>query len=474
MRHISNKSTLVVVLTILFLWPIQEKQSKMSKDTKIVLNGDHFEGGGGLIRESLVYACVFDMPIRFYAIRASRPGAGGLRVEHTVAIDTMARMAHAEVQANYPESRTLVFKPHALRNVDKAPLTHIEMNLEGSAGIALNALLPYILFGQMGGAKYKDTISVDGVDLSIRAGTICIKAPSISYLRYVFMPTMGLIGLAENIKLHENYEQGWHTDFVQTRGLIKAWAKPLAQPLPAVNLTRRGRITEYIALGYAPKAEISTYHDILRRELPRYFLPRGGKRETYPNFTIEVKTSDEHEPQQYHLLLVARSETPKANIGYELVYPQVSGFPKDLNHDSDALLEHITRTAVLGLKEELKSGNAVDEHMQNLLVPYQVLSDGWSSTVSPENRHVILEEEKGLVTGERTITIHRLLSLTKVKKTIQTSHTPWTLRLSIKPHPNGSLKKSLVSSTSFLMVVTVVLAVGLDVSKYQACNSNSW
>ena len=84
----SGYRLLFVVLTPLLLFIIRPRKNNMvGSKTDIVLSGSQFEGGGGLIRDFIAYACIFDISIRFYNIRAFRPGAGGLRVEHTVAVE---------------------------------------------------------------------------------------------------------------------------------------------------------------------------------------------------------------------------------------------------------------------------------------------------------------------------------------------------------------------------------------------------
>ena len=210
---------------------------------------------------------------------------------------------------------------------------------------------------------------------------------------------MGLIGLSDNLRLYEDHEQGWHTDFARIPGHIKALVKPLNQFLPAFNLPRRGRIVEITATAYAPKNHIELFKQILEADLVRYFVPQHAPASLHPKTNVRVEISDEHNPALYHLLLVARSESPKAYLGHENVYPQVSGFPAHLEHDVQKRLEYLTRATIRGLKTELMHGNAIDEHMEDVLVIYQALAKGWSSVVSPDNAKVLADEESNAKTG---------------------------------------------------------------------------
>lgn len=55
--------------------------------------GTQFEGGGGLIRDAMTYSTILNRSLHIFNIRANRPGVGGLRKEHVVAVDTMARLS---------------------------------------------------------------------------------------------------------------------------------------------------------------------------------------------------------------------------------------------------------------------------------------------------------------------------------------------------------------------------------------------
>lgn len=358
--------------------------------------GSQFEGGGGLIRDSVSYAAILNKPIEFYSIRANRPGVGGLRVEHTISIDAMKRLCRAVVDGNNPASRNLVFRPHAVLDTADEPISQLELDLEGSAAISLVALLPYLLFSHVAPhlPSVKD-ISLNGVYLTIKGGTLCVKAPSYTYVQQVFIPTMDTIGLSGHVRLDTEYEQGWHTDFVQTRGLMKLWIKPLDTPLPGFQLSKRGRVVKILATGHAPQVEIDQFHEILGKELKYYFSSSEIKspQETGKKPLISVTTKVSNEPSQYHVLLVAITENPAAYLGHEIVYPQVSGFPDDLGQDPQRKLEHITRSCIKGLKAELRRGNAVDEHMEDILTIYQALAHGWSSVTSTLNAGLVTDQQ---------------------------------------------------------------------------------
>lgn len=58
------------------------------------------------------YAAILNKLIKIANVRANRNGRGGLRKEHTIAIDTMAFLTTADVQGNEEARRILSFVPY--------------------------------------------------------------------------------------------------------------------------------------------------------------------------------------------------------------------------------------------------------------------------------------------------------------------------------------------------------------------------
>ncbi|KAF2177437.1 EPT/RTPC-like protein [Zopfia rhizophila CBS 207.26] len=348
----------------------------------IVLASNTYEGGGGLIRDAISFVSILGKPIRLENIRANRPGTGGLRSEHTVAIRTIARLCAARTSGNETASRTLEFYPHQQACANEGVREVLDVEVEGSAVILLLALLPVVLFSRLGNVNEKSrTIIENGLNIKIHGGTLCIKAPSIHYLQHVIMPTFHRIGFVDNIHLDSAYDQGWHTDFAKSPGLLSCSVKPLNSSLPAFVFLSRGDVSCIRAIGHSPVDQVGVFQNILETEIQRAFGTTSLPKER-PQFLIEVNVSNQ--PSQYHLLLVAQCEDPPAFLGYEQVYPQVHGFPKNLESNNETLLLHLTRVCIQGLIQELQTGNSSDTHLQDMLVIYQSLADGFSSVILGE------------------------------------------------------------------------------------------
>jgi RNA 3'-terminal phosphate cyclase (ATP) len=362
--------------------------AKTDHGVAVVLAGNTLEGGGGLIRDALTYSTILDKGVRIESIRADRPGPGGLRVEHTIAIDVMSSLCNAKVDGNVMGSRTLTYLPYQAGTSEQVgPKQRLELDLEGSASISLVALLPYLLFSHLSSASdASHKISRDGINLKILGGTLCVKAPSIHYLIHVLIPTLNLVGFAGQLGLAPEYQQGWHTEHYKTRGVIRAWVKPLEKPVPAFQLLGRGRIVEITAIGtvHQNKSAMAAFERILRRELQAVFQSTRSPHELAPPIiSIRVEPSNqpaEYHPTQYHLFLAARAEAPEAYLGYEQVYPQSdAGFPSIPEDNEELTLSFLTRVCIRGLVEELQTGSSVDDHLMDILTPYQVLAVGRST-----------------------------------------------------------------------------------------------
>lgn len=357
-----------------------------SRQSQILsLDGTTYEGGGGLIRYALAYACILNRPIRIHSIRANRPGVGGLRPEHTVAVATMGELSSAVVTGNLPASREMTFTPHADSDASKRPLSpKMDITVEGSASIFLIAMLPYMLFSNLASKPYHFHPRFDDkteIELTIRAGTLCVKAPSIFYMHQVFLPTMESIGITgEHLSIDRENEQGWHTENKKYPGKMVARIKPLSKSLPGFVLKHRGRVRTIRVTAHVPKHALKHFKKTLEAEMAGAISTEDNRAE----LIIDVFASVPND--QYHLLMVATTEAPAAYLGYEQVYPQSDVFSKEIEGDNSKIAIQLIRSCIHGLWAELRHGNAVDEHMEDIMVMYQSLASGFSSVTAKENQ----------------------------------------------------------------------------------------
>lgn len=363
--------------------------SPSSQRSVLTLNGTTLEGGGGLVRYAIIYSSIFNRPIHIHSIRATRPGVGGLRPEHTVAIAIISDLTSARVTGNLPASRDMTFTPHVSHDAPSTLPSHkVDVPVEGSASIFLIAMLPYILFSQLASKTYHFRPQFDEkreIELVIRAGTLCVKAPSIFYMRQVFAPTLKLIGIGkEHFSLGPEHEQGWHTDNNKYPGKMVAHVKPLTEPLPSFILDRRGLVRSIQVTAHVPKHTLELFKATLQLEMANAILSDSG-------LELIVDVLESVPDDQYHLLMVATTAEPKAYLGYEQVYPQRDVFPREIEGKDEEIAIHLIRSCIYGLWAELRRGHAVDEHMEDFLALYQSLSTGFSAVTVKGNERPVPE-----------------------------------------------------------------------------------
>jgi RNA 3'-terminal phosphate cyclase (ATP) len=354
----------------------------------LAIDGTMHEGGGGLLRYALFYASILNKPVKIHSIRANRPNVQGLQPGHSTTIDTMKLLTAASVEGNAPYSREIRFTPHASPVALSSHVPRVlDVMLEGPATLLFAALLPYILFSHVASAASQFTPAFDlstSIQLTIRGGTLCVKSPSIFYIRQVFLPTLELIGItAENVHFLPDYEQGWFTDGPKLPGKIVACIKPLNKRLDGFILKRRGPVAKLQVTAHVPANALLTFRSILQAEL-KSAIPMQTA-----NIDIVSDVFESVLDGQYHMLITATTASPTAYIGFETICPLERLFPPDLEGDNEKIGCHLIRTCIRGLWKELRHGNSVDEHMEDFLIVYQSMATGFSSAVAKgEERQV--------------------------------------------------------------------------------------
>ncbi|KAK9778648.1 putative NAD-dependent epimerase/dehydratase domain-containing protein [Seiridium cardinale] len=351
----------------------------------IVLDGTTLEGGGGLVRSAITFSSLLNKPIRIRNVRALRPEFQGLRPGHNTAIEAMRQFTGAFVQGNHAWNRELQFVPHA--NADtilEMPQWTMDTSVEGSASIFLIAIVQYLLFSKLASSTFDFKLPFKGdteIKLTIRAGMLCQAAPSIFYMRQVFIPILRLIGIREeNLHFTSEYEEGWWNERINKPGKVVAIVKPLAKPLTGFIFKRRGQIQLIQVTAHVPSQVRDKFQEILEVEMANaIFTDSCG-------IQVRINVFGCLPEDQYHILMTATTLSPTAYLGYELIYPQEKLFPTDIKGDEEKTASYITRACIRGLWKELSHGNAVDEHMEDILAMYQSVACGFSSVITTKNQ----------------------------------------------------------------------------------------
>jgi len=192
----------------------------------VVIDGSYGEGGGQILRSSLTMAMLTGRPTRVEHIRAGRRRPG-LRPQHLTAVRAAAAVCHADVEGDELGSQTVTLTPQERVRPGEYSFDVAEAAEGGSAGsvglVLQTVLLPLSL--------------ADGEShLILHGGTHVAWAPSVSYLKHVFLPTLEQMGPRAEIELVQwgFYPVGGGTVRVRIAGRGEA-------PEP-ICLTQRGEV----------------------------------------------------------------------------------------------------------------------------------------------------------------------------------------------------------------------------------------
>jgi RNA 3'-terminal phosphate cyclase (ATP) len=366
----------------------------------IELEGTTFEGGGGLIRDALSYSAILDRPVRIINIRKNRQ-IPGLRYEHTQAIKAIGQLCGALIVGNQVQSPVLEFRPYVTAKLPE-PLKILEVEAERSSVIMLLALLPVILFCQLGPRRNNSNVSENGITLKIRGATYAEATPSRKYLEFVIMPYFSNICLGDNVKIllpdNEDPPEGWCVGTDKSKGLLVVHVKPLRAPLRGFNIGKRGNILRFDALGHtAPEhedaAETLDFAAVDELDLSRV---------STEHYQWSPITKIAERAGSYHLLLVAnvrgqKFTHPTYPLAAEALYPpddlQWSPLSDTASHKQ--IIKTIARSCMNDLVRDLSSGNKVDRNMQDMLIPYQVLAEGFSATTVADGSRTRMDDVGG-------------------------------------------------------------------------------
>jgi RNA 3'-terminal phosphate cyclase (ATP) len=357
----------------------------------ILLDGSTLEGGGQLIRLAVGLSALTNIPIKIYNIRGNRSAGGGLKAQHLACVNWLACACNATVSRAEKGSKTLDFRPGSTgqtspaytfvndeKDRSKRWICELDIKTAGSTGLALQAILPFILFNP---PKTNDgKLSEFPTRLTISGGTNVSGSPSFEYISKVLLPTLHNIGLPP-IEARLN-KRGWShgggasigsfTLDIPARQTLRL---PAFQLHPSDHSTKPTAPSRLDVTFLAP----ATAHPHLRSLLPLYFEHIFGRGFSEDNGNMSLKCEDSKHDKRYYLLVVATvptfSTSPSSPATYKLgrdwLYDHKVRSPEQV---ATELADKVTSD----LYAEWSSGAYVDEHMRDQLVVFQGLAESGS------------------------------------------------------------------------------------------------
>ncbi len=357
---------------------------RKNRSTLVELDGRTLEGGGQLLRNSLCLSALTGTPVQIHHIRGNRSSGGGLKAQHLACVNWLAHACNAKVKGAEKGSTTLTFepddsdKPHSdvspafkktTSNGEIVYLARLDIGTAGATGLALQAILPYILFSRFP--------SDHPTRLTLTGGTNVSGSPSYEYITQILLPTLHSIGFPE-IK-PQLKRRGW-SQGGSSIGEI-SFDIP-ARPSPVLSaFTRRPENTRakrsprtHLQVTFIAPASV---HDHFRTVLPPVVKYHFGDEFIVDNGNLNIKREGSlHERRFYIIIVATMSESASASsdtykLARDWLYDRKI---RSLERTTTEMAEAVTNS----LATEVESGAYVDEHLRDQLIIFQALAKGTS------------------------------------------------------------------------------------------------
>ena len=358
----------------------------------VELDGRTLEGGGQLLRLAVGMSALHNMPIRITNTRGNRSAGGGLKAQHLACVNWLAHASNASVIGAEKGSRSLEFTPGKIGSVSPAYRLvkdavnpdgfwecRLDIKTAGSTGLALQAILPFILFKP---PKDNDgTLSGKAIRLSISGGTNVSGSPSYEYIAQVLLPTLHSIGLPSiSCSLSK---RGWSHggssigSFTLEIPARQSLVLPAFMLSPGESTSTPKPPNRLEATFIAPVAAHQHFRSICLPIIASYF----GLGFSESNDSFSLICEDSKHDKRYYLIIVTtvpssstKTTAPKNyELGRDWLYDRKVRSPEQTATELADRVSH-------DLYAEWSSGAYVDEHMRDQLVVFQALAEGESRT----------------------------------------------------------------------------------------------
>lgn len=355
----------------------------------VVLDGRTLEGGGQLVRIAFCLSALTGTPVQVNDIRGKRSGGGGLKPQHLACVQWLAQACNARLSGAEKGSKTLtmapgqgqpmqsglpsVFQKSSSLGDESRPFyeCHVDIGTAGSTSLALQAILPFLLFAKL---PTESTIY-----LRVSGGTNVSGSPSYEYIRYVLLPTLARIGfpVMEVVLEKRSWNQG-----ASGIGSFTLQIPPRSgMPLPAFRYAPQtltaapAKPTNLRAIFIAPSSCHEHFRKILLPALVHHFghciLPDTSS-DSNKKPMIECEDS-QHDKRMYFILIATVPSADEKCSSYILARDWL--YDRKISCQLRATTEMV-EGVTKDLAEEWCSGTWVDEHMRDQLVIFQALAQG--------------------------------------------------------------------------------------------------
>jgi RNA 3'-terminal phosphate cyclase (ATP) len=191
----------------------------------LIIDGSYGEGGGQVLRTSLVLSAITGQPVRLEKIRAGRRKPG-LKPQHLASVRAVGKVCDAELEGARLDSQELTFVPRSAPMAGQYTFDVAQFAKGGSAG-AVTLILQTILIPL---ALAKGISQV-----TLRGGTHVAWSPPFDYVKRVYLPTLVRMGIKAKVNIEP---WGWYPiGGGEVRGTVEGQGAGEEPCLPSESLT---------------------------------------------------------------------------------------------------------------------------------------------------------------------------------------------------------------------------------------------
>ncbi|MEM2970891.1 MAG: RNA 3'-terminal phosphate cyclase [Candidatus Bathyarchaeia archaeon] len=304
----------------------------------IEVDGSQKSGSGTILRLSVALAAILGEVLHIYNIRQNR-SQPGLRPQHLEAVLTAAKLCDAELDGAELNSRELWFKPKKVGG----GRVEAEIGTAGSIPMLLMTVLPICIFAE------------NAVHLHVvKGGTDVSHAPTVNYLRYVFLPALKHMGVNSTITVHKyGYYPKGMGEVTMTVEPCKSLKPLLLESFGKVKALKGVSVCTFLDERRVAERQVKAANDYLREK----------------GYTADIQiVNDRSNPLQKGSSIVLWAETDtNAILGADAI--------GEIRKTSEA----VGREAAEKLFVEISARSTVDEHLADMLIPYIALAGGESA-----------------------------------------------------------------------------------------------
>jgi RNA 3'-terminal phosphate cyclase (ATP) len=308
----------------------------------IVIDGSTGEGGGQILRTSLILSCITGKNLHIENIRAARRNPG-LAKQHLSCVRAACKICNGRAQGATKGSKVLDFQPEPVQSGD----FHFDIGSAGSASLVIQTILPALFL-----ADKPSTVTVTG-------GTHNPMAPPFDFLNETFLPAIATAGFGGSCKLIK------HGFFPAGGGKISFDIQPWREQSDRIiDLCQQGKEPQIHARIYTAKLP----ERVAQRQ--RKLLLQSG---LYIQNVEHIEVTDSNGPGNCVMIRLCSSEHTTVFTAFGM-----RGKPSE---------EVISE--VLGLTEDfLTSEAAVDRFLADQLLIYMALAKAGSFTTNELSSHL--------------------------------------------------------------------------------------